>query len=81
MPNLLSISLSIVDRVGLEPTIVPYFFTCRLLRGLEPDLPVPRTLYPFTTYPFFFDKDKTIILINQNFFIFFFEPVIGFEPT
>lgn len=26
----------LVDRVGLEPTIVPYFFTCRLLWGLEP---------------------------------------------
>ena len=26
----------LVDRVGLEPTIVPYFFTCRLLWGFEP---------------------------------------------
>lgn len=48
----------LVDRVGFEPTIVPYFFTCRLLRGLEPHLPVPRTLYHLPSTHFSSTKIK-----------------------
>ena len=36
-----------VVRVGIEPTIVPYFFGCLLLNGFEPHLPMPEALYHF----------------------------------
>ena len=73
---------SFVEQVGLEPTIVPYFFTCRLLWGLEPH---PECLRCFTIYhrPFIsIPKDMIFISIRQLFFNFFLikNPNLFFDP-